>query len=688
MSKNNAIADMLNRAVAHHRAGRLDQAARDYAAILKKNPRQADALHLSGLIHAAQNRHQQALALIGKAIQIRPDDPLFHSNLAMASVHAGKPEQAIEAADQALKCNPNTWEAHDHKGVALHHLGRFEEALVSYDQALAQQPKAPPVYNHKGNTLRKCGRQKEAEACYRKALALMPHHPEARQNLAGLLLFEGRADEAEQILAPLQQSRHAHVHNLLGQIHQLQGKTAAARSSYDHAIKLDGSQPLWQFRREAVCPVIAPNTRAISSWRRQFSRGIDKLPQTSLSDVAADLPGSHAEPPFHLAYHGECNKALKQRYAQRFLVEPPDFAPRKEGPPNIGMVVTAGHEGIFLKCTGGILEHWGSSGTNITVIAPAASVAMISQAIHNPKIGYHILGSNPEKAAQDLRQQQFDLIYYWEAGSDATNYFLPFFRPAPVQVISWGTADTTGIPAIDYYIGSRVWEDQSRAPDYSEKLVLLDRAPTCFPRLNFDGKPDRAKFGFAKDEHIYLCAQNLFKIHPDCDQLFKDLLDTDKKARIILVEGKQKAWTELLKARLDRTLSHGMTRITFLNRLNYGDYCTLVKSADVVLDSLHFSGGNTSYETLDLGTPIVTLPGRFIRGRFTLGCYTTMGIEGCIAKNRQDYLEKAIEIASDPCLRQKITEKISDAAPTLFEDQRAARSFEQKLVELSQTPVR
>jgi predicted O-linked N-acetylglucosamine transferase (SPINDLY family) len=38
---------------------------------------------------------------------------------------------------------------------------------------------------------------------------------------------------------------------------------------------------------------------------------------------------------------------------------------------------------------------------------------------------------------------------------------------------------------------------------------------------------------------------------------------------------------------------------------------------DVILDSIGWSGGNTSLQAIELGKPVVTLPGAFMRARFS-----------------------------------------------------------------------
>src|SRR5262249_57666053 len=83
----------------------------------------------------------------------------------------------------------------------------------------------------------------------------------------------------------------------------------------------------------------------------------------------------------------------------------------------------------------------------------------------------------------------------------------------------------------------------------------------------------------------------------------------------------------LLRARFERTMPDVAGRIHWLPRLANPDFLQLLTLADVVLDPPQFSGGNSSYEALGLGAPIVTWPGPLLRSRITHALYAKMGFE-------------------------------------------------------------
>src|SRR5262249_49817571 len=127
----------------------------------------------------------------------------------------------------------------------------------------------------------------------------------------------------------------------------------------------------------------------------------------------------------------------------------------------------------------------------------------------------------------------------------------------------------------------------------------------------------RTDFGLRDDDHIYICPQNLFKLHPDMDELIAGILRRDSLAKLVVLEGRIEHWTELLRRRWNAVMPDVVDRLLFLPRQNPVDYVALITVADVMLDTLHFNGMNSSLDAMCVGTPVVTLPGEFQRGRHT-----------------------------------------------------------------------
>jgi predicted O-linked N-acetylglucosamine transferase (SPINDLY family) len=214
---------------------------------------------------------------------------------------------------------------------------------------------------------------------------------------------------------------------------------------------------------------------------------------------------------------------------------------------------------------------------------------------------------------------------------------------------------------------------------YSEKLVRLKSHQLTFyykPTLPFFSKC-RRDFGLEDQDHLYLCPQALFKFHPDFDFVLAKILEYDQKGQIILPEGTHPNWTERLKNRFRQTIpATVIERILFIKRMTLGDYFNLIVLSDVMLDPFPFGGGNTSYEALAVGIPIVTLPTKFMRGRLTYACYRQMGMMDCVAENPPNYVEIALRLGTELSFREQIKAKILATHDLLYEDMNVVREFE------------
>ena len=133
-------------------------------------------------------------------------------------------------------------------------------------------------------------------------------------------------------------------------------------------------------------------------------------------------------------------------------------------------------------------------------------------------------------------------------------------------------------------------------------------------------------------------------------------------------------WDSQVRRRWAQTIGDVKERIKFVPRLSPENFIALQSVADVILDTPHFSGGNTTYEALTIGKPIVTLDSAFMRGRVTAGIYRIMEIEDCTAQSLVDYSHIALKLGKNLDYRRSIETKIRERNEGLFERQEVVES--------------
>ena len=106
----------------------------------------------------------------------------------------------------------------------------------------------------------------------------------------------------------------------------------------------------------------------------------------------------------------------------------------------------------------------------------------------------------------------------------------------------------------------------------------------------------------------------------------------------------------------------------FLPQCEHEDFLRVMLLCDVMLDTLHWSGGNSSLDALACGLPIVTLPGRFMRGRQSAGMLGLMGIDELVAADADHYVAIAARLVRDHAWRAGLVDRIRAAHPRIFND--------------------
>jgi protein O-GlcNAc transferase len=632
------VTHLFTAAQRYHQSGQLQRAADLYRQILAQAPYHADTLHLLGLICSRQQRYPEAVKYLRRALQQQPENPIFHNNLGEVLRRQGRLDPAVNSYRQALALNPQFAEAHYNLANVYRLQGHADEAAVHYQRALVLRPDYLKAYYNLGNTLFGQRQFAAATACYRQAIALNPQYVEAHLNL-------GRAEE------------------------QL-GRLEVTRQSLQQVLALEPDDQLLRLHLATLCPPIPAGNAAIDAYRADLHATLTRYAEYDLQFTLPQLQRSGALPPYNLMYQGRDDRRIKEMWAGLFQGHfPEQRAKPGRGRPHIGVVITAGHAGGFLKSTRGLFNQLPPERFRLTIVCSPQDARSISPHMSHPTVRYLELSDQLEPAVAQLRQARFDLLYYREVGSDLLNYVLPFFRPAPVQCLSFGTPVTTGIPQMDYYLSAEQLETPESDAHYTETLVRFRHLPLYYERPTLPANPrPRDYFGLPANRRLYLCLQNLRKIHPDADPLPAAILRRDPQGLLVFIADEAAAITDLLRQRFQAGMPDLLERIYFLPRMGRDDYLSLLLQGDVILDMPHYSGVNTMYDAFAAGKPVVTLPTRYLRGRFTAAAYRTMGMDDCIAATPAAYVDLALQLGTDPSYRATISRRISEAGPVLFEN--------------------
>ncbi|EWY35657.1 hypothetical protein N825_05190, partial [Skermanella stibiiresistens SB22] len=408
-------------------------------------------------------------------------------------------------------------------------------------------------------------------------------------------------------------------------------------------------------------PIIPESLEHITETRERM---LDAVTRLTGRGVRLDDPLAQVgQTCFYLAYHAACDRELQRAVARLYETACPGLLQDRADPParpdgrrRVGLVSQYWHQHTIAKLNQGLVRGLDRRRLHVTLFTTphagdAMRAALAAAADRVVELPLDLAAARDRVAAERL-----DVLYYPDIGMSALTYFLAFARLAPLQCVGWGHPDTTGIANLDRFLSCDAMEPDDAGDHYTETLVRLP-GPTIHyarPALPARLKP-RSAFGLPDDAHVHVCPQSLFKIHPDFDRVLVELLRRDPKALVALLSGRDRNLDELLRRRIARAGPDVVSRLRFLRQMPLPDFLSLVAVSDVMLDPLHYSGGNTSLEALALGTPIVTWPGRFMRGRHTHGFHRLMELDDCVARDHDHYVDIAHALANDPARRAHVS---------------------------------
>ncbi len=234
-------ADILQSALVHHQAGRLQQAEALYRQILQTVPDHPDALHYLGVLAHQMGKSDSAVELISQAIRANPSDPMYYNNLGNVLKSVGKLDEALDNYQKVIQLKPDSAEAHYNLGNALRNQGRLDAAIESYRTAISLKPEFADAHSNLGLALKGQGKLDAAGECFRRALILRPDFAEAYYDLGNLLQEQGKFDQAviSYRKAISLTPDYAEAYCNLGSCLRSQSKLDEASTVLRHALSID-----------------------------------------------------------------------------------------------------------------------------------------------------------------------------------------------------------------------------------------------------------------------------------------------------------------------------------------------------------------------------------------------------------------------------------------------------------------
>lgn len=598
----------VRRAFQLHQEGRLEEADRLYREALANDPRDANALHLFGVLQGQRADFEAAADLIGRSIALEPKNPMAFYNRGNALRELKRLDEALLSFDQAVAMIPAHVEAWTNRGTVLQELGRSAEALSSFDRALALTPLHVSALFNRAHALRHLKRHDEALASYDRVLALKPDHAEAHDG-RGVLLQELR-------------------------------RYPEAFAAYDAAYRLDPTLKYVQGRRLHV-------KMAMCDW---LNLDAERAELAAL----AEARGGASEPFEFLCLSSSAEAQLRCARAfadDRYPVRRAwSGGPRTHRKIRVGYVSGEFREQATAFLMAGVYECHDRDRFEICAIATGPNDfspmrARLEQAFDR----FHdVPGETDRKIAELIRAEEIDILVNLNGyfGQERTAVFA--LRPAPIQVNYLGFPGTMGAPFMDYIVADEIVLPKDQQRHFAETVAYLPYTyqPNDRKRAIAERVPTRAECGLPETGVVFCCFNNTHKLTPELFDVWMRLLDRCPGSVLWLLETTHAVSQNLRREAARRGVAS--ERIIFAPVIKLPEHLARLQLADLFLDTLPHNAHTTASDALWCRVPVVTRLGTTFAGRVAASLLHAIGLGDLVTRSLEEYEGLALLLANDP----------------------------------------
>jgi protein O-GlcNAc transferase len=691
------------------RAGRVPEAARIFAEMLRANPMDLDALYGLGMIHLESRHFAEADRLFAIAIRINSQSPELFYIRGCVLQSLSRNEDALASFTLALALKPDFAEARNNRGVTLLALKRYPEALACFDRVIAEKPGAAMVHNNRATALLALERYDEALASSETALNIDPNAADALFSRGSALAALGRPQHAltdfNRALVIDPSCVDALVHR--GIILAQEKRHHEALASYNKALGIRPGQidilynrvnSLWALRRFADA---VPDCEQIlkSDPHYKYARGNliysrlqcadwRKLTVEKAAAVADLQAGLRSFQPLHAI--AVCNSPDDLLKCSRIWVSG-ECPPRPEAlwqgeryhHDRIRIAYVSADFGPHPVATlaAGVFEN--HDRTRFETVAISFGPEDNSGARDRMQFAFDrfidVRGQSDAEAARQLREMEIDIAVDLMGFTQNARSSIFARRPAPVQVNYLGFPGSMGAPYIDYIVADKIVIPEAHHSNYDEKIAYLPHS--CFPndasRPIAERTPSRSEAGLPDKGFVFCSFNNLYKITPELFAVWMRLLSAIDGSVLWLSATNPEAVRNLKNEAKERGISGD--RILFAPFLpSAEEHLARLRLADLFLDTTPYNAHATACDFLWAGVPIVTLQGASFAGRVGASLLSAIGVQTLIGDSAAEYEAIALRFARDPSGLTAVKRKLirNRESYPLFDTVRFTRNLE------------
>jgi predicted O-linked N-acetylglucosamine transferase (SPINDLY family) len=530
-------------------------------------------------------RYADAAVDLEKAVALPGALPGYFYEYGVALQMSKRAVEALQQYDRGAALGLDKHEMHCNRGVILKELNRHSEAIQAFYKAVRLAPENEHYVNNLGAAALDIGLNSEALECFQDAVASNPNLQTAQNNIGNLLKDRGRGAEA---LAHYRRSMEL-----------AEGNFAASRLTKNNYLLC------WQY-----LPEVDPEK--VFEEHKKWGMDTVRLLRPAFNHSSRKIPAG---------------EKLRVGFVSADFCQHP--------------------VGVFMEP---LLRELAGERFEIFAYADYKQADSVSERMKATVPNWRETGSLTDaELAKKIHEDEIDVLFELSGHTALNRIDLFALKPAPIQATYLGYPSTTGLPAIDFRLTDAEADPAGMTEKFhTEKLVRIAGCAWSFSP--HDKSPEIAPLpALTRGSVTFGCFNNMAKWNEPLYELWLEILRRvpgsrlKLKARTLLddlVRGELETWfTErgIERERLEFT-GHSKGIANHLNEYN---------KVDIALDSYPYHGTTTTCEALWMGCPVVTLEGKSHVSRVGVSLLKSVGLPECIAKTREDYIDKAVALAGD-----------------------------------------
>ena len=581
--------EAVDSAAAHYAAGRYEDAAAAYRRALAIAPRNPEILHNLGVALAAAQRTDEAAASFAEAAALAPGSPAPWLALGHLEFARERLDRAEAAFNAAVRIAPDSVEALYNLGFTRHEQWRFAEALAPLAAARALAPTSEQVWYQLYNTRLAAGERESA--------------------LADFLAYEEHA-----AVTPVY---------LRAALESLRTLGDAARE--DRVLRDVLS---WDYGAGDVATLagLLMRLQYFDVARNDLKRLYDSYDRLMRSRVAA---------------HG-----------------PLAAAARRPGRTRIGYLSADFRQHVMGRLMHDVIGAHDRDRFEINLYSLASPSSADPLTAQFRTLAERFVDLPPRRdldAARAIAQDDCDVLVDLMGHTMFSRPGILAYKPARCIVTHLASHGTLGLSQVDFKLTDR-HADVADAADFQiERPLVMASCVLPFRRAQRRmgaQAPTRESLGIAPDAVVLGEFVTVQKLSPRCLSLWREILARVPRG-LLLFSPSSDAEHPGFRRQL---AGHGIdpARAVFVPRgADEAGAQLRYALVDLVLDTLPYTGGDTTLAALDAGIPVVTLAGVRHAERMSASILRHMDLHALVTESDDADVELAVALASDPARRAR-----------------------------------